>query len=80
MPWTDLSLPMDDCDFFIYLADLPIGIGAVVCSNSDGTFTMLINRNHLYEQQQKDYWHEYTHLACDDFTNGRPISEIENRE
>lgn len=77
--WTDLSLPMDDCDFFVYLADLPLGVGGVIFSNGDGTFTMLINKHHLFEQQLDDYWHEYFHLALDDFTNGRPLSEIESR-
>ena len=79
--WADLRLPMDDCDFFVYLSDrLPLGIGGVVFTNGDGTYTMLINQNHLYEQQLEDYWHEYTHLALDDFDNGRPIAEIEGRK
>lgn len=78
--YTDLTLPMDDCDFFIHLEDLPLGVGGFVSTNSDGTYTMVLNRNHLYEQQQEDYWHEYMHLACDDFGNGRPIGEIEGRK
>ena len=79
MAWTDLRLPMDDCDFFIYLWDLPPGFGGLLVSNGDGTFTMILNRNRLLEQQQGDYWHEYIHLAFDDFSSSLPIEEIEKR-
>ena len=81
MGWIDLSLPMDDCDFFVYLTDiLPHGIFGLIKTNGDGTYSILLNKDRLYEQQQDDYWHEYRHLALDDFTNGRPITEIESRK
>ena len=80
MAWIDLSLPMDDCDFFIYLRPFPPGpIHGAVTPNPDGTYSMFIDSNALPDVQQEAYWHEYTHLACEDFTNGRPIEEIEDR-
>lgn len=76
--WIDLRLPMDNCDFFICFEDLPPGFGGVVVSNGDGTYTMVLNRNRLHEQQVEDYWHEYKHLAYDDFNSPLPIEEVEN--
>ncbi len=81
MQWVDMRLPMDDSDFFVFLTDLlPPGIWGVIKTNPDDTCTILINKNLLHEQQLQTYWHEYEHLAYDDFGNGRPISEIESRK
>lgn len=79
MQWIDLSLPMDDCDFFIYFRPFPPGpTHGVTATNPDGTFSMFIDSNAAPEQQQEAYWHEYKHIACDDFYSDRPIEEIEN--
>ncbi len=77
--WVDLRLPMDDCDFFIYFWDLPVGFGGFVATNNDGTYSMILNKNHFTPQQVEDYWHEYKHIAFDDFNSLLSIEEIEKR-
>ena len=77
MAWIDLSLPLEDADLFVRLYPFPPGIHGATVSNGDGTFSVYLREQDLFEQQQDDYWHEYKHIACDDFGNGRPIEEIE---
>jgi len=79
MAWIDLLLPMDECDFFVRLVPFPPGpIHGATATNPDGTYSMYIDANAPPEIQQRAYWHEYEHLAYDDFDNGKPIQEIED--
>ena len=80
MAWTDLLLPMDDCDFFVRLVPFPPGpIHACLVENEDGTCSMYIDSKLPHEKAVDSYWHEYEHLAYDDLHNGRPIDEIEEK-
>ena len=76
MAWINLRLPMDECDFFVRLVDLR-QIGGAVIPNDDGTYSMYLNVNDPIDKQIAAYWHEYEHIAYEDFDNGRPIDEIE---
>ena len=79
MAWIDLSLPMDDADFFVRLVPFPLGrIHGAVRPNPDGTFSMYIDSNAPPDVQQDAYWHEYQHIAFDDFYNDKAIEEIED--
>lgn len=79
MQWIDLSLPMDNADFFIYMVPFPPGnIHGAVRPNADGTFSVYIDINAAPDVQQDAYWHEYQHMAFDDFYNNKPIEEIED--
>lgn len=79
MAWIDLSLPIDDADLFVRVVPFPEGkIHGATAMNPDGTFSVYIDANAPAHIQQEAYWHEYTHIACDDFDNGRPIEEIED--
>jgi len=79
MAWTDMSLPMDDCDFFIWLVPFPRGpVHGATTPNEDDTYSMFIDANADRDTQLKAYWHEYEHIAYEDFDNGRPINEIED--
>lgn len=79
MAWTDLSLPMDDCDLFVRLVPFPLGkIHGAVRPNPDGTFSMYIDSNAPEDVQRDTYWHEYQHIAFDDFYSDKPIEEIED--
>lgn len=78
MAWTDMSLPMDDCDFFIKLVPFPRGpIHGATTPNEDGTYSMYIDSNVDRTVQLRAYWHEYEHLAFEDFSNDKDIEEIE---
>ena len=76
MAWIDLSLPLEECDFFVRLVKLGKARGAVI-PNDDGTYSMYLNVDDPLDVQTEAYWHEYKHLACCDFDNGRPIEDIE---
>ena len=79
MAWTDLSLPMDEADFFVRLIPFPQGrIHGFVKPTTDGTFSMYIDLNAPPDVQLDTYWHEYEHLAYDDFYTDKPIEEIED--
>jgi len=78
MAWTDLSLPMDECDFFVRLVPFPSGrIHGATSPNEDGTFNVYIDANAEPDTQIEAYWHEYEHMAYDDFYSGKTIEEIE---
>ena len=86
MAWNDLSLPMDDSDFFVRVVPFDRIKGviltdkqphAVVTENPDGTYNLYIDANAPYAEQVRVYWHEYEHLAYDDFGSGKALRDIE---
>lgn len=78
--WIDLSLPIDEADLFVRLVPFPLGrVHGATVQNEDGTFSVYIDLNADTESQREAYWHEYEHIACNDFSNGRPIEEIEGQ-
>ena len=77
--WVNLRLPMDECDFFVRLVKLEAVSGAVI-PNDDGTYSMYLNINDPFDKQLKTYWHEYEHIAFEDFDSDKDIAEIEARE
>ena len=80
MSWEDLLLPMDDCDLFVRLVPFPPGpIHGATVLNPDGTYSVYLDSNVLDEARYRAYWHEYEHIAYDDFHNGKPIEEVEGR-
>ncbi len=77
--WIDLNVPLENCDYFVYVICFPPGPShACLRSNPDGTYSLYLDYNATREQQEEAYWHDVLHLACNDFDNNRPISEIEN--
>ena len=79
--WVDLNLPQDDRDFFVRLVPFPVGpIHGATTPNEDDTYNMFIDVNADRDTQLKAYWHEYEHIAFEDFDNDKDISEIEARE
>lgn len=76
--WVNLLLPMDECDFFVRIVPFPPGpVHGATVTNPDGTHSMYLDANAPEEVQKRAYWHEYEHLAYDDFDNGKPLEEIE---
>lgn len=75
-----MLLPMDDCDFFVRLVPFPRGAKhGATATNPDGTFSMYLDANASDEAKKRAYWHEYEHIAYDDFYNEKSIDEIEGR-
>ena len=72
-----MSLPIENCDYFVYLAELPPKIYAMLISNGDGTFSMYLDPRRDFEHWVDDYEHELWHLIRDDLFNDDPIWVIE---
>ena len=81
MAWIDLNLPLEDADYFVRVVPFRTGaVGGAVMENEDGTYSLYMNADLPYDKQIEGGWHEFEHIAYDDFHNGRPIEEIENRK
>ena len=79
MAWADMSLPMDEVDFFVRLIPFPRGKShGATTPNEDGTYSVYIDENADRDTQLSAYWHEYEHLAYEDFDNGKDIHDIED--
>lgn len=55
-------------DIFVHLNDdMPNGAREAVCSNPDGTYTVLINGDLTKEEQTAAFWHAVRHIQRNDF-------------
>lgn len=55
-------------DIYVHLNDdMPSGAREAVCSNPDGTYTVLINGDLTKEEQTAAFWHAVRHIQNDDF-------------
>lgn len=62
---------------FTYYADMPTTIRSFVVSNSDMTFTIMINARIGSEQQLKAYNHEMEHIRNGDYDRHCTVDLIE---
>jgi len=60
----------------VYFLDLDSVIEEQVISNSDGSFTIIINSRLNQERQMLAYQHALLHIANDDFSN-KNVDSIE---
>lgn len=68
---------IENADYFVRLIPMPPNIGGILSPNEDGTFNVYLNAAKFREDLIDDYIHEYEHMDNDDFSNGKPIKEIE---
>ena len=55
-------------DIFVHFNDdMPAGAREAVCSNPDGTYTVLINGDLTQEEQAAAFWHAVRHIQHNDF-------------
>lgn len=55
-------------DIHVHLnGDMPSGAREAVCSNPDGTYTVLINGDLTKEEQTAAFWHAVRHIQHNDF-------------
>ena len=55
-------------DIFVYVnEDMPDGAKEMVCPNSDGTYTVLINGSLDANSQTEAFWHAIRHIRSNDF-------------
>lgn len=55
-------------DVFVYVNDdMPGGAKEMVCPNSDGTYTVLINGSLDSGSQTDAFWHAIRHIRSNDF-------------
>ena len=72
-----MTLPIEDCDYFIYYMVMPPKIYACVCGNPDGTYTIYLDPRRDFLSQIDDYEHELWHIIRDDLYNGVPLYIVE---
>ena len=72
-----MELPLEGCDYYIYVMELPKGIYAMILPNDDSTFSMYLDPRRSWEQWLDDWEHELWHLIRNDFYNGQPIWVVE---
>ena len=70
-------MPIEDADYFVHLAPLPVGVHALVSDNGDTTYSLYLNEREDYEHWLDAYIHELWHIIRNDFTNGVPIQIVE---
>lgn len=76
----DMSLPLDNMDFYVFVVPFPNRSSrAFTTPNDDGTYNVYIDANLDYETQLDGYWHEFKHIAFQDFCReDESIQEIED--
>lgn len=72
-----MTLPIENCDYFVRVMDLPPGIYAMLLSNGDGTYSLYLDPRRDPITQLDDYEHELWHILNDDLFNDHPIWVIE---
>jgi len=68
---------IENADYFVRLIKMPPHTDGMVSPNGDGTFNMYLSKDKFRPEIIDDYIHEYEHIDNDDFSNGKPIGEIE---
>lgn len=54
-------------DVNIHLMDMPVTIPAFVKSNSDGTYSVILNSRLTHERRLEAYQHELLHITSGDY-------------
>ena len=54
-------------DVNVNLANLPTSISAYVVSNSDGSYTIMLNARLTWERRRQAYLHELEHINNGDY-------------
>lgn len=61
----------------ILLMDLPSSIRGFTVSNSDDTYTIVLNAHHTLEMHQETVCHEMAHIRCNDFRRNVEVNALE---
>lgn len=64
-------------NIFVKFYRLPLTIKAYTVSNSDDSYTVIINTNITCEQQKLSYQHEVNHINNGDYERTLPVDMIE---
>ena len=73
-----MELPIEDCDYFIRVVNLPSGIYALLLLNDDGTYSLYFDSKRDRLTWIDDYTHELWHMVRDDIYSDKTIREVEN--
>ena len=72
-----MTLPIEECDYWIRYMKMPPKVYAFVHPNGDGTYIIFLDPRRSRDQQIEDYIHELMHILNEDFYNGKSIIEVE---
>ena len=73
-----MTIPLENCDYFIYFMPMPPGIHACVTPNDDSTFSIFLDPRRSFSLLKRDLDHEIRHIIRDDLYRDAPIWEIES--
>ena len=59
---------IEGIDYFVRIADFPVGVHGFVVPNDDGTFSVYINARDSSVRQRQAFKHERKHIARNDFS------------
>ena len=59
------------------MAELPYALKAFTVSNSDNTFTIILNSRHTHEQHLRSYHHEMQHIENGDYDKKCDVDVLE---
>lgn len=70
---------IEGADYFVRETDFPDGVGChgMVLLNSDGTYSVYVDRNATDEQKMAALEHEVEHLTRDDLHGDKRVERIE---
>ena len=70
-------MPIENCDYYVYLVPLPVGVHALVSDNGDTTFSIYLNDREDFDHNLDGWEHEIWHILHDDFYGDKDITDIE---
>lgn len=72
-------MPLEGCDYFVYV--MPFHLSTPTCCrlNSDGTYSLYLNSEYDIEHWIDGYEHEMLHIIRGDFYGDKDILDIEEQ-
>lgn len=64
-------------DVFVYLTDLPYGVGEMITPSGDGDYTVYINARSTDAGRIESYKHALKHIKRYDHQSGKDVQVIE---
>ena len=72
-------MPIENCDYFIYVIPFHLPVPSCCRLNPDGTYSLYLNSEYDWDHWIDGYEHELWHIIHDDFYGDKDILEIERQ-
>lgn len=68
---------MPECDYAVYLVELPYKVHGMIVCDEDGFASIYLNARDSYSMQRRALRHELLHLLRNDAYSNRSIRQVE---